>query len=71
MPIDVPMLEQLRARWDAIKAELVRDIDSAYGVFVGTTFKAGLFRQYLRDNRIGWPSLPSGELDIKRRCSRP
>jgi hypothetical protein len=63
-PIDVPMLELLRARWTDIQDQLIADIDTDYGVFVGRTFKADLFANWLARPGIAWPLLESGCLDL-------
>ena len=43
--------DRLRAHWDDIKLDLIAAIDKDFGVYEGTTFKAGLFAGYLADNR--------------------
>ena len=63
-PIDVPTLERLRDGWDPIKGRLVADVDRAYGVFEGQSFRADRFAQYLARAGIPWPILPSGGLDL-------
>jgi hypothetical protein len=64
IPIDVPMLEQLRAEWDGIKASLIAEVDAHYGVYEGTTFKVARFAAYLEREGIPWPRLPSGALAL-------
>jgi len=64
VPIDLASYTTLRARWDDIKDRLVRAIDSEYGVYEGTSFKAKRFEQWLISNEIPWPRLPSGALDL-------
>jgi hypothetical protein len=64
VPVDTGLLGVLRAGWDAIKLELVRLVDKDYGVYDGTTFKAGLFAGYLADRKIAWPRLDSGQLQL-------
>jgi DNA polymerase I len=39
-PIDVPTLTLLRDNWEPIQDDLIAEIDTAYGVFGGRTFKA-------------------------------
>jgi hypothetical protein len=43
---------------------LVGAVDKDYGVFEGTTFKAGLFARYLDDNGIDWPRTETGRLQL-------
>ena len=66
VPIDVDLLQRLRWNWGRIKADLVAAIDKDYGVYEGTTFKAGLFAGYLVDNGIAWPRTETGRLALDR-----
>ena len=52
IPIDVPMLEQLRAEWDGIKTALIAEVHAQHGVYDGTTFKAARFAAYLEREGI-------------------
>jgi DNA polymerase-1 len=63
-PIDAPMLELFRERWSDIQDQLIAEIDAAYGVFEGRTFKADRFARWLTTNNIPWPLLESGCLDL-------
>jgi hypothetical protein len=65
-PVDTDMLQQLRRRWVSIKQDLVVAVDKDYGVFDGTTFKAGLFAGYCADNGIDWPRTATGQLALDR-----
>ena len=40
VPIDTAMLARLRAGWGGIKGRLITEVDSGYGVYEGSTFKA-------------------------------
>ena len=64
VPIDFEMLQRLRMNWGRIKIDLIEAIDKDYGVYEGTTFKAGLFAGYLADNRIDWPRTATGRLQL-------
>ena len=64
VPVDLPMLEQLRERWDDLKIGLVEKIDADYGVYEGTTFKLERFIDYLTRSNIAWSRLPSGRLSL-------
>jgi hypothetical protein len=66
VPIDHGMLERLRAQWSGIKLDLAAAIDKDYGVFEGTTFKAGLFAAYCAGSGIDWPRTASGRLSLER-----
>jgi DNA polymerase-1 len=65
-PIDVPTLALLRANWEYIQDDLIAEIDGAFGVFDGRTFKANRWAAYLARNGIPWPWLESGRLDLSR-----
>jgi DNA polymerase-1 len=63
-PIDVDMLELFRRQWTSIQDHLIAQIDAAYGVYDGRTFKAERFAGWLAANNIPWPLLESGHLDL-------
>jgi DNA polymerase I len=64
VPVDMEMLEHLRQGWTSIQDQLIAEIDGAYGVFDGRTFKADRFVAWLASNNIPWPLLDSGRLDL-------
>ena len=70
VPVDVGMLQHLRSSWAGIKLQLVETIDKDYGVYEGTTFKAGLFAGYLADNGIDWPRTAIGRLQLDQTTFR-
>jgi len=81
-PIPVTEHERIAGYWNAIKADLVTDVDRQYGCYEIVDgephFREGEedgnseygFRAYLRRERITWPRLKSGELDLKARTFR-
>lgn len=70
VPIDTDLLGRLRRHWAAIKGDLVAAIDKDYGIYEGTTFKAGLFAGYLADNGIAWPRTETGRLQLDQETFR-
>jgi hypothetical protein len=64
VPIDMPMLDNLRDRWTGIQDQLIAAIDADYGVYDGRTFKHERFAGWLARNSIPWPYLESGRLDL-------
>ena len=64
VPVDADLLDQIRSRWDAIKLDLVQAVDKDFGVYEGTTFKAGLFAAWLAAEGIDWPRTPAGQLRL-------
>jgi hypothetical protein len=70
VPIDTDMLERLRRRWDAIKLDLIAEIDRDYHVFDGATFKAAWFERWLGEQGIPWPRTDLGRLQLDRETFR-
>lgn len=63
-PIDVPTLELLRKHWADIQDALIVDIDAAFGVYDGRTFKVDRYESLLVRLGIPWARLESGRLDL-------
>jgi DNA polymerase I len=63
-PIDTSTLGHLKRHWSDIQDQLIAEIDTNYGVFEGRTFKADRFAAWLVLNKIPWPRLDSGRLDL-------
>jgi DNA polymerase I len=75
IPIDVDTLLRLRLNWDNIKEKLVDQVghdylvlDSGgaikYPIYDGSAFRRDRFGEYLDQNNIPWPTLPSGTLNL-------
>ena len=64
VPVDVGRLALIRQHWQGIKRELVAAVDKDYGVYEGTTFKAGLFAAWLAGEGIDWPRTATGRLQL-------
>jgi hypothetical protein len=62
VPISTQALAALRENWRPIQGTLIREIDSEYGVYDGTTFKEDRWALYLRRHNIPWLTHPSGRL---------
>ena len=63
-PIDMAVLQLLREYWDHIQDDLIRAINSDYGVFEGRSFRSERWAAYLARHKIPWPLLESGRLDL-------
>ena len=63
-PVDLATLRGLRNHWPAIKAELIREVDQAFGVFQNGVFREVLFETFLDREGISWPRLESGRLKL-------
>lgn len=70
VPIDTDALSVLRANWRAIQQSLIDRIDSRYGVFEGSSFKADRFEKWLIENGKTWPRLESGKLALDDKTFR-
>ncbi len=65
IPLDGPLLDTLRTRWDEIRRHLISAVDSDYGVYDGMTFKQARWATWLQERDIPWPRLESGALELK------
>jgi DNA polymerase I len=70
IPIDVPTLTAIRTNKEAIKLDVVREVDQAYDVYEGTTFKQDRFEALLDQRKIAWPRTETGQLDLKEKVFR-
>jgi hypothetical protein len=79
-PIPLTEHERIASYWNAIKVDLVTDVDRQYGCYDiaddephfregGSNSERG-FYAYLRREDIQWPKLNSGEFDLKARTFR-
>lgn len=64
IPVDQEKLSDLIAKWDHIKSELIREVDGAYNVYDGNTFKADRWAAWLAGKGIPWPTTPTGQLAL-------
>lgn len=64
VPIDTGILTLLAAQGPALRASLIRDVDTAFNVFEETHFREARFRQYLASQGVAWPSFNSGRLAL-------
>ena len=70
VPVDLQLLERLRAGWDSIQDDLIADVDEDFGVYEGRSFKTDRFAEYLNRNQMAWPRLLSGSLDLQDKTFR-
>ncbi len=64
VPVDAPLLAELRANWGALSAAIVGELATDYPVFEGVHFRQHLFAAYLERHDIAWPRLAGGRLDL-------
>ena len=65
IPIDTGMLALLREYWQAMRQDLIAEIDAEYGVFESRRFKAARFANWLAEHHVPWPRLSTGALDLR------
>ncbi|MBW8617068.1 MAG: hypothetical protein KGO21_00035 [Hyphomicrobiales bacterium] len=66
IPIDVELLQNLKDNWDHIKQVLIAEVDQEHGVYENGSFKISNFEAYLATNKIPWPRLATGSLQLDR-----
>jgi len=64
IPIDTRTRDRLAEGWGRIQDGLISEIDHAYGVYDGRSFRREQFTGYLVRNSIAWSKLPSGQLAL-------
>lgn len=65
VPVDSQTLGLLRANWETLKMSLIREVDTAYGVFTEDgRFSMECFEAYLGRHGIPWPRTPHGRLSL-------
>jgi DNA polymerase I len=70
VPLDLPGLDRVLARWDSIRTDLVLELDREYGVYeidaLGVPhWRDERFAALLRRKRIPWPLRRDGSLDLR------
>jgi hypothetical protein len=70
IPVDVVTLERLKRQWEAIKAHLITAVDTGFGVYDGTSFRADRFGDFLNRTGVPWPRHPSVSLALDEETFR-
>jgi DNA polymerase family A len=70
VPLDLTELNRIISQWDAIRTDLVLELDREYGVYEIDAngvphWRDERFAAYLRRNRIPWPLRRDGSLDLR------
>lgn len=60
VPIDTDTFDLIRRHWTILKLDLVGEVDPAFGVYDGATFKRDRFAQMLAGRGIRWPYSDTG-----------
>lgn len=64
VPLDVATLNHVKEHWGRIQENLISEVNANFNVYDGMSFRVHLFEEYLIRNKIEWPTLPSGALDL-------
>jgi hypothetical protein len=64
IPVDGDLYRRLVANWEAMQQALIERVNANYGVYLGGHFNRKKFAEYLVAQRIPWPHLPSGQLQL-------
>jgi hypothetical protein len=64
IPVDLGLLRKVRRKWPDVRRKLICEVDAAYGIYDGETFKRDRFSRWLYFQGIQWPRLESGLLDL-------
>jgi DNA polymerase I len=70
VPVDTPLLSTLRTKWPYLQDALIQRIDRRYHVYEGQTFRAERWAQWVRQQGIVWPRLPTGRLALDQNTFR-
>jgi DNA polymerase-1 len=71
VPVDVESLTLLDEHWGALKYDMVRDVDTQYGVYdEGGHFREERFARWLGQKGIPWPRLESDRLCLSKEVFR-
>jgi len=64
VPIDTDTLHHLNLNWESLQLGLIEEIDQAYGVYEGRSFRIEKFEAFLTKANIAWPRLDTGRLAL-------
>jgi hypothetical protein len=66
IPVDIAVHRRLIENWPRMKHALIERVDARYGVYVHDSFSRKRFAAWLAGNRIPWPRLPTGQLQLEQ-----
>jgi DNA polymerase I-like protein with 3'-5' exonuclease and polymerase domains len=66
VPMDKPLLRRLETHRHALQDRLIADVDQAFGVYEGRSFKRKRFEGYLRREGIVWPRTEKGRVSLSK-----
>jgi hypothetical protein len=67
VPLDKPLLDRIRVQWTGMQIDLVSALDQPFGIYEiedgKPHWRKERFADYVRRNRMSWPTYPDGTLD--------
>ncbi|SVB39954.1 uncharacterized protein METZ01_LOCUS192808, partial [marine metagenome] len=66
VPLDTNLYGLLKRHWKTMKLKLVKRVDKETGFYDGFSFRRERFSQWLTQENISWPLLPSGTLQLDK-----
>jgi DNA polymerase-1 len=74
VPLDKPLLDRIQTQWNAIQVDLVTALDRPFGIYEikdgKPHWRKERFANYVRRNRMSWPTYPNGSLDEQDKIFR-
>ena len=56
IPIDVELYRRVVENWEALKKDLIAEVDTLFGVYENGHFRFALFEKWLADHHLAnWP----------------
>jgi hypothetical protein len=66
VPVDLPLLTQIRENWDDMRVDLVSEMDKPFGCYETeggqAHWRRELFKAFVQRNRMSWPVYEDGQL---------
>ena len=74
VPIDLPLLTQIRDNWHDMRADLVTEMDKPFGIYEiedgQAHWRKERFKDFVQRNRMSWPTYEDGTLDERDQTFR-
>jgi DNA polymerase-1 len=74
VPLDKPLLDRIRTQWNSMQLDLVTALDLPFGIYEikdgKPHWRKERFAEYVRRQRMSWPTYPDGSLDERDQTFR-
>src|SRR5262249_24592770 len=74
VPLDAPRLDHIKSLWNAIRSELVIEMDAPFGIYEFVDgephWRKQRFADYVRKQHMIWPTYDDGTLDEREQTFR-